>query len=151
MNFPPRRPGFEWRVGEYTGFDPGLQSQDCCDLRFAACSRFHGSDSGKRLPRGNFRLRGNEFHAREAALAELQQVFRACSQLQFAIFGDYAIDTHGAFGDLARRFRTGGREPSFAQQRAAACSPSAGPPTRMPAASASPAPVGSSTSTGRAA
>ena len=41
-----------------------------------------------------------------------------------------------------------GIAPSFAQQRAAASRPSSTPPTRKPAASASPAPVGSTTSVG---
>ncbi len=44
-----------------------------------------------------------------------------------------------------------GIDPSFAQQRAAASRPSSTPPTRKPAANASPAPVGSTSSVGRAA
>ena len=43
-----------------------------------------------------------------------------------------------------------GIAPSFPQQRAAASRPSSGPPTRKPAASASPAPVASSTVVGSA-
>ena len=43
-----------------------------------------------------------------------------------------------------------GIAPACAQQRAAASTPSSGPPTRKPAASASPAPVVSTTSTGSA-
>src|SRR5262249_46381972 len=43
-----------------------------------------------------------------------------------------------------------GIAPSFAQHRAAASRPSSGPPTRKPAASASPAPVASTTSVGTA-
>jgi len=47
---------------------------------------------------------GHQAHACKATLAELQQVFAASLQGQFAVVDHSAIDTHGPLAELAQRF-----------------------------------------------
>ena len=52
----------------------------------------------------------NQAHARETALAELQQVLRASREQQIARFDDFPVDAHRALAELAHRLRRARRK-----------------------------------------
>src|SRR5690348_5307020 len=59
----------------------------------------------------------NQAHARESALAELQQMLVTCLQQRVARLDDIAVDAHRALAELAHRFGGAWREPRGLQQR----------------------------------
>src|ERR1700748_3482717 len=59
----------------------------------------------------------NQPHARESALAELQEMLASCFQQQVARFADIAVDAPRTLAELSHRFRCAGREPRSLQKR----------------------------------